>query len=158
MVLISLGTGLGAGIIINGKLLRGAQDSAGEIGFLSSVQDVTRQPTNVGPLEARVSGTALEQHGDPRQIFARARNGDNFAQGLVSSIADGLGVAVANVFALLDPELVVLGGWIPRERDLLLDRVCEVAARLAPGAALLLWPSWVTTRLCSGLSASPTNC
>jgi predicted NBD/HSP70 family sugar kinase len=134
MVLISLGTGLGAGIIINGKLPRGAQDSAGEIGFLSSVQDVTRQPTNVGPLEARVSGTALEQHGDPRQIFARARN------------------------ALLDPELVVLGGWIPRERDLLLDRVCEVAARLAPGAALLLWPSWVTTRLCSGLSASPTNC
>ena len=135
MALVSLGTGLGAGIIVDGRLLRGARDSAGEIGFLSSVQDVTRQPTNVGPLEARVSGAALEQYGDPRTIFERARNGDKSAQEIVGSVADGLGVAVANLFALVDPELVVLGGWIPRERDLLLDRVREVADRLAPGAA-----------------------
>jgi len=135
MALISLGTGLSAGIIVNGELLRGARDSAGEIGFLSSVQDVTRQPTNVGPLEARVSGAALEQHSDPRTIFERAHNGDKSAQEIVGSVADGLGLAVANLFALVDPELVVLGGWIPRERDLLLDRVREVAHRLAPGTA-----------------------
>ncbi len=99
------------------------------------MQDVTRQPTNVGPLEARVSGAALEQHSDPRTIFERAHNGDKSAQEIVGSVADGLGVAVANLFALVDPELVVLGGWIPRERDLLLDRVREVAHRLAPGTA-----------------------
>lgn len=135
MALISLGTGLGAGIIINGKLLRGTRDSAGEVGFLSSVQDISRHPSNVGPLEERISGAALERHGDPREIFDRARGGDEPALEIVCSVADGLGVAVANLFALVDPELVVLGGWIPRERDLLLGRIREVAARLAPGAA-----------------------
>jgi predicted NBD/HSP70 family sugar kinase len=108
-------------------------------------------------LEARVSGATLEQHGDPRRIFARARNGDNFAQERVSSIADGLGVAIANVFALLDPELVVLGGWIPRERDLLLDRVCGVAARLAPGAVPVAVAKLGDDAALLGASASPTN-
>lgn len=135
MALIALGTGLGAGIITDGKLLRGARDGAGEVGFLSSVHDIAYRSTNVGPLEAKISGAALERYGDPREIFERARDGDKPAQEIVRSVADGLGVAAANLFALLDPQLVVLGGWVPREEDLLLDRVREIAARLAPGAA-----------------------
>jgi predicted NBD/HSP70 family sugar kinase len=104
------------------------------VGFLSSVQDVAAyEPSSLGPLEARISGAALERHGDPRELFERARAGDDRASEIVRSVAEGLGVAAANLFALLDPELVVLGGWVPREQDLLLDRAREVAARLAPG-------------------------
>ena len=138
MVLISLGTGLGAGIIINGKLIRGARDGAGEIGFLSSVEDIERKSTNVGSLEGKISGAALERYGNPRKIFERARAGEAAARRIVGSVADGLGVAVANVFALLDPQQVVLGGWITREQDLLFDHVCRVAAQLAPGSAPVL--------------------
>lgn len=138
MVLVSLGTGLGAGIIINGKLVRGTRDGAGEIGFFSSVEDVGRRPTNVGSLEARISGAALERYGNPRKIFERARVGEESAREIVGSVADGLGVAVANLFALLDPERVVLGGWIPREQDLLIDRIREVAGRLAPGSTSVI--------------------
>lgn len=132
MVLVSLGTGLGAGIIIDGKLVRGARDSAGEIGFFSSVEDVARLPSNVGALEERISGAALERYGNPREIFEHARAGKQSAREIVDSVADGVGVAVANLFALLDPERVILGGWIPREQDLLIDRIREVAEQLAP--------------------------
>jgi len=132
--LISLGTGLGAGIIIGGSLFRGAHDGAGEIGLLSSVGDIFRQPSSVGPLESRISGAALEQHGDPCEIFEQARAGESAAREIVDSVADGLGLAVANLFALLEPELVVLGGWIPKEQDLLVERIQRVASRLAPGS------------------------
>jgi glucokinase len=138
MVLVSLGTGLGAGIIIDGKLIRGARDGASEIGFLSSVEDVARRPTDVGSLEAKVSGAALERYGNPREIFERARAGEEAARRIVGSVADELGVAVANLFAMLDPQQVVLGGWITREQDLLFDHVCRVAAQLAPGSAPVL--------------------
>jgi glucokinase len=131
-VFIALGTGVGAGIFLEGKLYHGAQCSAGEIGYLS-VGGTKREAIRVretGQLERAIGGRGIEQEWirllknsrqqstmeliklRPTQIFDLARDGDRLALQVVDYMAGILADAVANIALLLNPELVILGGGV----------------------------------------------
>ena len=141
LVLITIGTGIGAGIIIDGALYRGAREAAGEIGyFLPGQEHLGKRYENFGAFESLASGTgvverarrALASQRNPDEldrlsaedVFAAARRGERWARGIVDETVDYLAIAVAGVSALLDPDLIVLGG-VSSFADLLIGPVLQ---------------------------------
>src|SRR3954451_8434554 len=138
-VFLSAGTGLGMGIVVNGRLLRGAQGAAGEISYLplgSSTTPAVRrgrwleQLTAPAPLVEQAHTFGLAEVRRPEQVFDAARAGSRAAQRAVQTEALRLATAIAGVMAVLDPGLVVVGGGIGRNGDLLLPPIEHALARL----------------------------
>jgi glucokinase len=104
---IVVGTGLGAGVVINGRLYGGTNCAAGEIGNIAY-----RGST----LESWCSGTFLRRAGgmDGAEVYDRARAGDASAQELFSSIGTALGDAILIALYAYDPEIVIVGGAVSR--------------------------------------------
>jgi glucokinase-like ROK family protein len=141
LVCIAVGTGIGAGIVIDGTLLRGHHQAAGEIGYLlPGTQYLGRRYNGFGALESLASGLGiaerarqlLAQSGRPlpddlsaETVFAAARQGATWAMQVVSETVDYLSLAIANICAVLDPEVVVLGGGVARSSDLLIKPILE---------------------------------
>jgi glucokinase len=140
LVCIAVGTGIGAGIIIDGALYRGHNQAAGEIGYLLPGPEFLGQHYDqFGALEGLASGIGiaergrqlLEKEGMPVQsgelgaedVFAAARKGESWAQQVVSETVDYLSLAIAGVSSLLDPEIIVLGGGVARSADLLIEPI-----------------------------------
>jgi predicted NBD/HSP70 family sugar kinase len=131
-VFVSVGTGIGMGIVIDGHLYAGARGAAGEIGFLplgseAGVESSVRR--SHGSLESVASADAivatarrLGMRGrlTAKDVFERARQRDEKALAVVRVEAEHLARAVAAINAVLDPELVVLGGGIGHNGDLLI--------------------------------------
>ena len=140
-VFLSAGTGLGMGIVVNGRLLRGAQGAAGEISYLP-LGSATTQPVQRGRSLERLTAPAavveqahalgLLEIRRPEEVFDAARAGSRAAQRAVRTEALRLTTAIAGVIALLDPALVVIGGGIGRNGDLLLPTIERALARLVP--------------------------
>ena len=152
-VFIALGTGIGAGIFVDGRICRGSNGFAGEL-FRMNLEwsRWSEDFPDTGYLEAYVSGMALATEGrkvfahgngseaatlaerrDARYIFESLRQGDTQARALVEKSFVMLGVAVANVVSVLDPELVVFnGGIVQGAPDLLLGIVEKVVRRIHP--------------------------
>ncbi len=146
LICITIGTGIGAGIILNGEIYRGANGSHPEPGH--HIIDPNGPQCSCGARgcwEAFASGPAMEeffaaQHGTPisvdaREICARARAGDAAAAMTVEREIRYLGLGLANVVSMYMPEAIVLGGSVMRSADLLLEGVKAVAAencRLVP--------------------------
>ena len=147
-VFMSVGTGIGMGIVNNGKLYRGTRGAAGEIGYLplgdfdpNTEETVKRRN---GPLESVASADGvvatarrLGMRGrlTAKLVFEAARQRDKIALLAVAAEAAHLARAVAAVTAVLDPELVVLGGGIGRNGDLLIapmERRLQKLLRLPP--------------------------
>jgi predicted NBD/HSP70 family sugar kinase len=135
---VSVGTGIGMGLVIDGKLHRGAHGSAGEIAYLplGSAEADAREVRRRGALEVAASSAAvvrsaraagLEGHRSARSVFAAAAAGDRRAADVVGEEATFVAKALASVVAIVDPELIVLGGGIGRAPGF----AAEVAARLA---------------------------
>jgi predicted NBD/HSP70 family sugar kinase len=145
MVFIAIGAGVGMGIIIDNELVRGAHGAAGEIGYLPLVGDPFNPRHRLhGGLEDEIGATGIvaaygERRGadDPplssvHDVFEHAGIGGNAAaRAVVDHIASRLGTAIAIVCAILDPELVVLGGGIGAN-PLLLRPARGSAAALVP--------------------------
>lgn len=146
MVMITLGTGIGGGLILDGKPFRGATGAAAEIGHI--VIDVNGPPcqgscTGHGHLEGLASGTAATKlareifgpEADARTLVDRAWAGDAAAVGALARIGHYLGAAIASLVNLLEPELVVIGGGFSAASDLMLPAARAVLARdgLTPG-------------------------
>ncbi|MFC5053209.1 ROK family transcriptional regulator [Saccharothrix xinjiangensis] len=134
-VCVSVGTGIGMGIVVDGRLFRGAHGAAGEIGYLPW----SPGGGHVEAVAAAGSVVALAQeHGlvarSARDVFAAARSGDERALAAVRDEAGRLAFAVASVVAVIDPELVVLGGGIGRSADLLQEPLEAALRRLTPFA------------------------
>lgn len=154
VIAVSLGTGVGGGLVLNGHLYTGANGLAGEVGQMSVKWDgVPCLGGNRGCLEAYVSGTALirraelglesDKHSrlhDAHPITVEAigsadLDGDGLARAIVEQAAEILGTGVANLSALLNPELVVLGGGVIRGVPRLFDlTVRAVEERTMHGA------------------------
>jgi predicted NBD/HSP70 family sugar kinase len=152
-VFLALGAGVGAGVVIGGRLHRGHHWYAGEISRMTL--DYREWEVDFGErgyLESRISAasipewsharTLLERSGADREAAMRviidaAREGDAEAASVVEELAVFLGSAVANVVAVLDPGLVVFGGGLSHAGDLLLDPVRRVVARIVPNVPAL---------------------
>ena len=146
VVYIGIGAGIGMGVIIDHELVRGAHGAAGEIGYLPLVGDPFDPRHRLhGGLEDEVAASGIldafnaRRDGDPagdrissaHRVFELAASGDPTAREVVDHVASRLGAAIATVCAILDPELVVLGGGIG-SNPLLLRPVRGAAAALVP--------------------------
>ena len=129
-VFLSVGTGMGAGVVLHGELHRGRNGAAGEIDFaLVGLGEM------VDPSAPEVSALAEQRAGlgaDPRAVFGAARNGDRDAGEVVEEVARRIALHVAPIAAVTDVELVVLGGGIGANGDLLLDPVARLLAEWLP--------------------------
>jgi predicted NBD/HSP70 family sugar kinase len=140
---VSVGTGIGMGLVLDGKLHRGAHGAAGEIAFLplAGEPDDTRDARRHGALEAAASSAAVvraaRQAGirtrSARSVFSAAATGDAAAQQVVAGEAAIVARALAAIVAVVDPELIVLGGGIGRAPGFA-EAVGEELAQLSPVA------------------------
>lgn len=133
-VYLHVGTGVGMGLMLNGELYRGATGAAGEVGYLPLAAADPHDPANRrrGALETALGARGLielaRREGmrpplDVRRIFAAARRGDVSAQRVVRAEAEGIALAIAAVTPVIDPELIIIGGSIGGNGDLLLEPV-----------------------------------
>jgi predicted NBD/HSP70 family sugar kinase len=152
-VFVSVGTGIGMGIVIDGQLYRGARGAAGEIGFLplgdgdAAIDEDSK--INRGTLESVAAADAVvataRRHGmtgrpTAKQVFESVRFNDKAAIAAVRVEAEHLARAVAAVTSVLDPELVVLGGGIGRNGDLLIapmERKLHKLLRIPPPSIMV---------------------
>jgi predicted NBD/HSP70 family sugar kinase len=142
-VLISLGVGLGLGMFVDGRLRRGATGAAGEAGYLPSNRVAAADPGRQGPdllrrhlgtrhITAEARRLGLPGDGSPQSVFALARSGDPGAELIVQDTARSIAYVISCVVPLVDPGLVVLGGAIGSNGDLLLDAVQRSLADYSP--------------------------
>jgi predicted NBD/HSP70 family sugar kinase len=136
-VFLSVGTGLGAGLVLHGELHRGHHGAAGEVDYALAglAQEVDPSAAAVSSLASRmVDGgtTSLEAPFDVRSIFAAARGGDSVAKAVVDEVARRIALHIAAVAAVADVELAVLGGGLGANGDLLLAPVRALLAGWLP--------------------------
>jgi glucokinase len=150
-VMLTLGTGIGGAIVIDGRVYRGADGAAGELGHVTV--DVDGPPCtcgNRGCLEAVVSGPAIGRAGErlaaaaPPASALRAAgpltgalvtdlalSGDADARAAVASVGELLGVGLVGIVNAFNPEVVVIGGGAARAGELLLEPARRVVAERA---------------------------
>jgi predicted NBD/HSP70 family sugar kinase len=142
-VFLHVGTGVGMGLVLGGELYRGTTGMAGEIGYLPLATADPHDPANRrrGALEGAAAATgvvtAAKRLGmrpplTAKKIFAAARRGDRTAMEVVRLEAERIALAIAAIVPVVDPELVILGGGIGGNGDLLLDPVERELAVLSP--------------------------
>lgn len=121
---ISIGTGIGMGLVLHGQLVRGARGAAGEIGLLPFGTDPL-DPANHrrGPLEEAVSGGAIAaRYGSglgAKEVFERAASGEVRAIAVLDETAGWVSRSIVAVDAVVNPEVFVLGGGIGSRPELL---------------------------------------
>jgi predicted NBD/HSP70 family sugar kinase len=133
-VFVSVGTGLGAGLVLGGELHRGRNGLAGEVDLARLEPALDPSAPALSRLAAeRAAGaaTTLSAPFDPRDVFAAARRGDAVARDVVAEEARRIALHVVPIAAVVDVGLVVLGGGVGSNGDLLVDPICaELAQRL----------------------------
>jgi len=145
VIMVTLGTGVGGGIIIDGKVIAGSNGAAGEIGHMIVEPDETATCGcgGHGHLEQYASATgvvrmamdALAENNEmagnsslngikkmtAKDVFNHAKNGDGLALRLVDRLGLYLGRALSHVSAVVDPQVFVIGGGVSKAGDILLD-------------------------------------
>ena len=146
IVMVTLGTGVGGGIILNGKMLFGVNGAGGEIGHIQ-VNDTETEVCGCGRkgcLEQYTSATGIVrmanqalnntdrpsslrnvQYVSAKEIFDAAKNGDDFAIELVENHGRCLGKALAQIACVVDPEIFVIGGGVSRAGNIITDTTAK---------------------------------
>jgi glucokinase len=134
LVMLTLGTGVGGGVIIEGRVFRGATGLGAELGHMvieaSGLPCPGRTCPNRGCIEAYCSGSALERAAgmSGEEVEARARQGDDVARGHLEDLGRWLGVGLSNFVNVFEPEHIVIGGGLGASAsDLFLDTAIEEA-------------------------------
>ena len=142
LVLITVGTGIGAGIVIDGAVYRGSHLTAGEIGyFLPDRSYLGQSMEGFGALELESSGGGIAERArrmldgkwppeklkalHAEDIFEAFRCSEEWARPVVEATVDYLAQAIAAVAVCFDPDVIVLGGGVARSADLLIDPILE---------------------------------
>ncbi len=142
VVMVTLGTGVGGGIIVDGKIVAGFNGAGGEIGHITVNNDEI-EPCNCGQygcLEQYASATgivrmakrklaktndesALRSYTEltAKDIFDEAKAGDEVAVGLVDELGEILGGALSNLACVVNPEIIVIGGGVSKAGQILID-------------------------------------
>jgi len=136
---VTIGTGIGCGVIVEGRVMRGAHGGAGELGHLPldgrfpcrcGVPGCVEPECSGGGLVARALEAGLAAP-DAAAVFAFAAAGDPSAARLIERMTDRLGALVAAAVQLLDPEVVVIGGGVANAGGALLDPLRAAVRRYA---------------------------
>jgi glucokinase len=155
LVDIIIGTGIGGGMILDDKLIRGRNRLAGAAGWFALTTNVEAgegRSRDLGYWEALAAGPGLalyastligahpesslyviDQSGNltAKHIFEAARMGDTFAFQVVNQWADWVGLGIANVISLVNPEIIIIGGGLGTHCEFLLPRIQQTAERFA---------------------------
>lgn len=123
VVVLIVGTGIGAGILSDGRLVRGAHELSGCAGWLVVTDEKNVYSRSNGALEALVAGPAVGRSTgmSAEAAAAAARRGDRKAREVFARAGRTLGLGVANIISLFDPQVVVLTGGLAGATDLFLD-------------------------------------
>jgi glucokinase len=147
LVMLTVGTGVGGGVIIDGRVYRGATGAAAELGHQlvsvnveDGVPDAAQEFPQPGSLESVAAGGALDrlarEHGleSGRDAVAKAQQGDPAGSAVMEIIGERVGLGVANALNYFDPQEVVIGGGVSEAGDLLLAPAVRIARQYAlPG-------------------------
>jgi glucokinase len=170
VLMITMGTGIGGAILLDGHVVRGANGMAGEFGHMQVVPDgqacecgrrgCWEQYSSGNALVRNVRGLMAEQPsvleemsgGNPERITgpmvtSAAEEGDLVARAAFATVGEWLGVGVANLVAALDPEVVVIGGGVSAAGDKLLEPARSALQRHLVGAAHRVVPDLVAAQL-----------
>ncbi len=156
LVMLTVGTGVGGGLVLNGRPYRGATGAAAELGHILiglDLDDGVPKPSGFpqpGSLESFAAGSALDRlaqaaalahpdsylgarHAEGEEITGHdavqgAKSGDEVAIGLLTTLGERLGIGIANVINALDPDVVAIGGGVSIAGDLLLEPARRTAA------------------------------
>jgi predicted NBD/HSP70 family sugar kinase len=122
LAFLAIGAGVGLGLIVNGQLACGANGAAGEIAYLPIAKDLTSQAAReIGAFELEVGSAgvlgrynkaAAAQRHTVREVFDRLNAGEHAAVKAIDATAHSVALAVTALAALLDPEMIVLGGSV----------------------------------------------
>lgn len=159
VLMFTLGTGVGGGLVLDGKIYEGFRGWAGEFGHMPAVENGPQCNCGLkGCLETVTSATAMTNAArreieagrapymaekaaqgtkiDARLVIYAAREGDAVAQGILREVGIHLGNAVAGLVAALNPEMVVIGGGASHAGDFIFEPMRQVvAAKCMPGPA-----------------------
>ncbi len=145
LVLLAIGTGIGAGVVINGAVYGGAHHLAGEVGyFLPDRSHLGKAYPGFGALEQLASGTGIAGRGraarqammesglrpaedvqalTAEEVFLAARRGEAWAEAVLQETIDYLAQLVAAVTLVVDPDAILLGGGVAKSADLLIEPI-----------------------------------
>lgn len=140
IVMITLGTGVGGGVIINGEIIAGTNGAAGEIGHITvnpqeedicgcgksgcleqfaSATGIVKEAKRILNMSDKPSKLRDEQYISAKVIFDLAKEGDEVSNELVEQLGKYLGLAASHVAAVIDPEAFVIGGGVSKAGDIL---------------------------------------
>ena len=139
IVFVAIGTGIGAGIISGGRLIRGFGELAGCLGWMAVRDRFLPAYQAVGYLESHVAGPGIARAArrvfhrplEAREVVKRARQGDAQAMEVIAQAGHHLGLALANLVDILNPQMIVIGGGVAGAGNLLLGPARETLRRWA---------------------------
>jgi len=146
VVFLAVGTGIGAGIMAGGRVIRGTEDIAGAVGWFALNPDFKAEYAEMGCFEAEASGSAVGRRArrllgagavsemtglaggrienvTAETVVVAARAKDPLALSVISETASYLAMGIANIVSILNPEMIVLGGGLFQAADLLLEPI-----------------------------------
>lgn len=137
VVYLAIGTGIGAGILAGGRLLRGHSEVAGSVGWMAVREQFLPEYKNRGCLETHAAGPGLERAARLRlgrdttaqHLVRMARQGDATARGILQEAGHDLGLALANLVSTLNPEVIVIGGGVAAAGNLIIDPARQTLKR-----------------------------
>ena len=153
LICITVGTGIGSGLIVNGKLVRGADNAAGEIGHIKlnmqggplcgcgdrgCLEAYASGPSIVAMAEEYIRGGKSTKYRElanpditPYIVAVAAKEGDPVAKQIFRIMGEYIGMGLVSVVNLLNPEKIIIGGGVADAGDILLDPIRETIAKRA---------------------------
>jgi len=153
LICITVGTGIGSGIVLNGKLVRGANNAAGEIGHIKltdhggplcgcgdrgCLEAYASGPSIVALAEEYIKGGKSTKYRElanpditPYIVAVAAKEGDPVARQIFKVMGEYIGIGLTSVVNLLNPEKIIIGGGVAQAGDILFDPIKETIAKRA---------------------------
>lgn len=148
MLYVTASTGIGGGAVLNGSLFRGSTGNALEVGHMTVCKDGPRCGCgNIGCAEAMGSGTAITKKAreavstnvitslrnydevTAKEVFIEAEKGDKVSKEILDNALSYLGIAIANLANIFDPDIIVIGGGVTNGGKIVFDKINEEVER-----------------------------
>lgn len=137
-LMLTIGTGIGGSLVVDGEVFHGISGSACEVGYMHMNGSDFQTLGAASILTRKVAEWKGETSDkwDGRRVFEEAKNGDELCNKAIDEMCDILGMGIANICYVLNPEVVVLGGGIMAQEQFLRSRIEEAVNKyLLPGIA-----------------------